>query len=235
MSVPSPDLGERPFPDPRHLMIAMPCRSEIRSCVFPDLLGCMLQAASYWHRIHGEGALVTYSIHPRAHVVTARNAAAQQALETGASWVLWVDDDMSPPHDLMEVLHRTGCDFVGALAYRREPPHEPCVARFEDQVARFFDPDPTQALVDADLTGFACLLTQRRVIEAVHERTAGRPFQLRADVGEDFFFCVHAREAGFRLKIVPTVVVGHATDLIVGRDQRAPFLAASNPAAQASA
>lgn len=228
-------MVENVIAEPAHLLIAMPCRNEIRSCVFGDLLGCMLHAASYWHRLHGERALVTFSIHPRAHVVTARNAAAQQALDTGATWVLWLDDDMSPPHDLLEVLHRTGCDFVGALAYKREAPHEPCVARFEEGVARFFDPEPDQELVSADLTGFACVLTHRRVVEAVHGRTNGKPFQLRGEVGEDFFFCVHAREAGFRLQIVPRVVVGHATDFIVGREQRVPFLTAPSTEAQPAA
>jgi GT2 family glycosyltransferase len=209
-------------------MFAIPCRGEIKSSVFLDLVGTILQGTAYWYRTHGEDAVVSFSVQPRAHVVAARNAAVEQALATRADWVMWLDDDMSPsaPHDLVEQLHRTGHDFVGAVAYKREPPYLPCVARIEEGKIVPFDPDITQATVRADLTGFGCVLTQRRVLEAVCARTEGRPFAWRGDagIGEDFYFCLHAREAGVELYIVPGVEVGHATDLIVGRRQRLAYL-----------
>lgn len=228
MSTPSP-----------HLLIAIPCRGEIRSCVFLDLVATILQAANYWARIHGDAARVSFSVHPRAHVVAARNAAVKDALEVDADWVLWLDDDMAPapPHDLLERLHRTGCDFVGAVAYRRDPPYLPCVARIEDGNAVAFDPDPTQPLVRADLTGFACVLTHRRVLQAVVDRTNGKPFAWNGDegLGEDYYFCMHARAAGVALHIVPDLVVGHATDLVVGAAQRRPYIDGPRPAAVAVA
>lgn len=201
-------------------MIAIPCRNEIRAIVLPALVHCILQAASYWHRRYGE-ALVTTQIQPRAHVVTARNMAVAQARAESIDWILWLDDDMAPPPDLLQRLHETGEPFVGAVAYKREAPFAPCVYRIEEGHAVAFDPDPAAGLVDADLTGFACLLTHRSVFDAVWERTDGRPFQLPSDaMGEDLFFCVQARKAGLRLKIAADLVCQHAGDLLVGREHR---------------
>jgi len=217
-------MGEAP-----HLLVAMPCRGEIRSCVVADLLGCMLHAASYWQRLHGDQAIVSFSVHPRAHVVVARNEIVKEALELGAHWVLWLDDDMKPCADLAQRLLETGCEFVGAVAYKREPPFEPCVARLEDGKAVPFDPDPDAGLVAADLTGFACVLTHRRVLELVSARTEGRPFQGKDGVGEDWFFCAHARAAGVQLHIVADAVVGHLTDHVVGRADRLAFIESAAP------
>ncbi len=211
-----------------NLLIAIPCRNEIRALVFPHLVHTLLQGVSYWHREHGD-ALVTTNIQPRAHVVTARNVAVEEARAMGVEWILWLDDDMAPPPDLLARLHRTREPFVGALAYKRDPPYLPCVYRIAEGRAEPFDPDPTQGVVDADLTGFACVLTHRSVFDAVWERTDGHPFQLQGDIGEDFFFCLQARKAGFQLKIVADCVVGHATDLVIGREHR---LAALHAAAQ---
>lgn len=205
-------------------MIAMPCRAEIRAVVFPQLLQCILQGAAYWHRRFGE-AMVTTQVMPRTHVVTARNSIAAEARAAGTEWVLWLDDDMSPPADLLERLHGTGEPFVGAVAYKREPPFVPCVCRIEEERAVPFDPDPAAGLVDADLTGFACVLTHRSVLDTVWERTAGRPFALQGDLGEDFYFCLQARKAGVQLKILSDCVVGHAGDLVVGREHRLAALA----------
>lgn len=212
---------------PPSLMIAMPCRAEIRAAVFPALLQCIISATSYWHRRFGD-AMVTTQILPRTHVVTARNLIAAEARAGGIDWVLWLDDDMAPPADLLERLHGTARPFVGAVAYRREPPFQPCVARIVENRAEPFDPEPGPdgPVVPADLTGFACVLTHRSVLDAVWQRTDGRPFALVGDVGEDFHFCLQARKAGIQLHILSDCVVGHAGDLIVGREHRLAALAA---------
>jgi hypothetical protein len=206
------------------LVIGMPCRGEIRSVVLPPLLQCIIQGASYWHRRHGD-AMVSTEIMPRSHVVAARNAIVAEARAIDADWILWLDDDMAPPADLLERLHGTGEPFVGAVAYKRVPPFEPCVCRLEEDKVVHFDPDPAAGVIDADFTGFACILTHRSVLDAVWEQTSGRPFAMHGDVGEDFYFCLQARKAGFQLKILADCTVGHAGDLIVGREHRLAALA----------
>jgi glycosyltransferase involved in cell wall biosynthesis len=207
------------------LVIGMPCRAEIRASVFPQLLQCIIQAGAYWHRRYGD-ALVSTQIMARTHVVTARNAIVAEARELEAEWILWLDDDMSPPPDLLERLHSTGEPFVGAVAYKREPPYQPCVFRLDELKAVPFDPEPEAGLVDADLTGFACILTHRSVYDAVWDRTDGHPFALQGkNCGEDFYFCLQARKAGFQLRILADCTVGHAGDLIVGREHRLAALA----------
>lgn len=203
-----------------HLMIAMPSRDAIRSSVVSHLFLCMLHAAFFWKRRVSGDAPITYFFQSRAHIVEARTLAIEHARENDVDWILWLDDDMAPPPDLFERLFETGKTFVGALAFKRDPPHEPCVHRIIDGKAEFFDPDPRLPIVEADATGFACLLVHRSVWESVWERTEGRPFAYRVGMGEDVYFCAHAKAAGVQLYIVPGLVVGHVTDVVVGREHR---------------
>ena len=209
--------------DAPHLMIAIPCRNDIRATVFPELIGCILDAALYWSRTYPTGR-VSVQVYPRSHVVTARNAAVDQARADDVDWILWVDDDMSPPPQFLERLHGTGKDFVGAVAYKREPPYTPCVSRFVGDEAIPFDPEPDDGLIEADFTGFACILTHRAVVDAVYERTNGQAFQLRGKLGEDYFFCAQASIAGFQLHILSDLVVGHLADVVIGREHRRPYM-----------
>jgi GT2 family glycosyltransferase len=209
---------------PEHLMIALPSRDVVRASVLSHLFLCMLNGAFYWKRRHGGDTPITYFFQARSHIVEARTLAVEHAREADIDWILWLDDDMAPPADLLERLHMTGKRFVGAVAYKREPPHEPCVQRFvgdHTQIrGEFFDPDPSLPVVEADGTGFACLLMHRSVWEAVWERTEGRPFQYRVGMGEDIYFCMRAKEAGVQLYVVPSCVVGHVTDVVIGREHR---------------
>lgn len=211
---------------PEHLLIAMPSRDVVSSTAFSHLVLCMLHAAFYWKRRTSGDAPITYHFQARSHVVEARTLAVQHASENDVDWILWLDDDMTPPADLLERLHGTGKSFVGAVAYKRDPPHEPCVSRLVENRAEFFDPDVRQDLVEADATGFACLLMHRSVWEAVCDRTDGRPFVYRMGLGEDVYFCAHAKAAGIQLYIVPDLVVGHVTNVAIGREHREHALTA---------
>lgn len=206
------------------IMIVIPCRNEIRAVVFSDLVSCALHGAMFWAS-RFPGSAFQVQTFARAHVVEARNAATTIARDLGIEWVLWLDDDMAPPHDLLQRLIETGKDFVGAVAYKRAPPYEPCVGRMIDGKVEHYDPDPEEGLIEAEMTGFACVLTHRRVLDAVFEATEGRPFQWRPGMPEDSFFCYQARRLGIPIHILSSVVVGHAGDLVVGREHRLAALA----------
>ena len=210
---------------PEHLMIAMPSRDAVRSSVLSHLVLCMLHAAFYWKRRTSGDAPITYFFQARSHIVEARTLAVEHARANEVDWILWLDDDMAPPPELLERLHATGKSFVGALAFKRDPPHEPCVHRIVENRAEFFDPDPNEPIVEADATGFACLLMHRTVWDTVWDRTDGRPFAYRTGMGEDVYFCAQARAAGVQLFIVPDLVVGHVTDVVIGREHRLHALA----------
>jgi hypothetical protein len=87
------------------------------------------------------------------------------------------------------------------------------------------DPQPEDGLVEADMTGFACILTHRSVLDAVFEATDGLPFQMQRTIAEDQFFCAHARRLGIPLHIVSDLVVGHVGDIVVRREHRLAALA----------
>jgi GT2 family glycosyltransferase len=201
-------------------MIALPCRAEIRAAVISDLFLAMMNGAFYWRQQHGPDAEVTFFVQARAHIVEARTMALDHARAHGVDWILFIDDDMAPPPDLLPRLAASGKEFVSGLAYRRDPPHEPCVYRVEDGRGIPLDLEATDDPVAVDATGFACLLMHRSVWEAVHDLTDGRPFQYRVGLGEDAYFCNRAREAGIQLWVVPSLIVGHLADVVIGSEHR---------------
>lgn len=207
-----------------HLMIALPCRDDVRAQAVSHLFLCMLNASLYWKGLWEGDVPLTFFFQHRVHILEARTAAVEHARASDVDWILWLDDDMTPPPDLLQRLHQTGKRFVGAVAYRRDPPHLPCVFRRAGDVIEPFDPDPSAGLVEADMTGFACLLMHCSVWEDVWTRTDGRPFQYRVGAGEDIYFCAQAGAAGHQLYIVPDLVVGHVAEVIIGAEQRRPYL-----------
>lgn len=128
----------------------------------------------------------------------ARNYAAARFLETGADWVLHLDQDVDTVPWLLEALDfaTPETDILG-IKY-------PCAGHGE--VARTCwallpDGNASPPLVELKASGSGCLFVRRRVYE-----TLPRPWfrfiynedgQLTR--GEDSYFCEKARAAGFRI------------------------------------
>ena len=146
----------------------------------------------------------------------ARESILDYALGIDADYAFMVDDDMVCPPDLFEALYRHQVDIVSALAFTRNPPHNPVLYRIKEgwdpvnrreyvvtQDVRCY---PRDKLVECDATGFGAVLIDMRIVKKMK-----RPyFMSSCGTGEDILFCIKARkEAGAHVFMDTSVKLGH--------------------------
>ena len=61
-----------------------------------------------------------------------------------------------------------------------------------------------ESLCEVDAVGFGAVLMKRSVLDQVPE-----PWFAFKDCGEDIYFCVHAKEAGVKIHLDGSYVLGH--------------------------
>lgn len=156
----------------------------------------------------------------------ARNDAARAALNSGATWLFFLDDDVVLPHDAVARLLAHKLDIVSGLYFRRSNPvglpvmmrkvMKPNEKGVPVQQAEFITQFNAPALIEVDYVGAGCLLIHRRVLERTMAASGGRPFQWMLEVGkegerisEDYFFDDLARKCGFKVMVDTGVQCGH--------------------------
>ena len=129
-------------------------------------------------------------------VAEARNNGVEDARQSGAEYLLFLDSDMVFPLTLLHrlLLHRK--DVVGALYTKRLPPYE----LLGKALASPPVPD-TNGLVEMTRLPTGCMLIRMVVFDALTKPYFyfGIDQELQTILGEDYAFCDAARLAGFRI------------------------------------
>lgn len=150
----------------------------------------------------------------------AREMLAESAVNDGMDLMFMADDDMLGDPDcffqLAESVVRGPADICGALAFTRNPPHDPvlytCIEGY-DPVERkpYFINRPVlryrkDALNEVDAVGFGAVVFKVSLLSRMK-----RPwFMTTSATGEDIFFCYKAKkEAGARVYADCRVKLGH--------------------------
>lgn len=131
-----------------------------------------------------------------------REDIAQQAIEMGADYIMWIDSDMTFPVDtLLELLSRKQ-DIVAANYCTRR---EPCFTTSfrESFLDNVYTEDDSTGLDEVSSCGMGMMLTKTDVFkkldlpwfEVKYDR------ETRETTGEDVFFCRRARATGFKVMI----------------------------------
>jgi hypothetical protein len=176
-----------------------------------------LQATVLKSRITYNGTELTPDIQVMLYpgcsrVDLARNRLADAALEWGADYLLWVDSDQTFPADTFFRLAAHDLPFVGcniAMRGEREAPQSSCfnISSNDQGLVRI---EPKEIGLEAvDVIGMGICLVKRTVFEAV-ARPWFRPF----DYGEDGYFCLQAKKAGFIPHVDHSLKVGHIDETI---------------------
>ena len=141
-----------------------------------------------------------------------RNRLAEMALEGGFTHLFMLDVDMLyPPNALIELL-RSNVDIVCGLACRRTPPHVPVILQPTGKRYVFEVQMPEErGLVRCGVVGGGGTLIKTEVFRGMeppyfsfHERMPdGR------QIGEDFYFCQKAADAGFEVYCRTDIVYPH--------------------------
>lgn len=151
-----------------------------------------------------------------------RDAAAETAIENGFTHLLYLDADMKWPTDvLVTMLRHKDAGIVSGLYVLKAPPYAPVALRDRfvapgSRVNQFFhDHDYREtgdALRDEDVVGMGCTLVPVSVFSAIGPRPW---FQYGDDdegwpaVTEDVLFCLKAKEAGYAIRLDPSVRCVH--------------------------
>lgn len=150
-------------------------------------------------------------------IAGARNHLVQRSLDEGSEWILFVDDDMVFPADLLKRLLAHEVDIVGAPYLRRAGDHSPLAfsGRNEDGLYDAIDLTrfPGEGLLKVQALGAGCILIRSEVFRAIssepnwfeHGRVKDRDW----NAAEDIIFCEKANEAGFDVFVDLGTPVGH--------------------------
>jgi hypothetical protein len=156
-------------------------------------------------------------------VDVARNKIARAFLEAPEpaddDTLIMMDADHLHPRDILERLASHEEDVVAALAFRRCPPYDPQMYRWNEAKQLVQPSSWDEGLVPVDAFGMAAFAVKRRVfqklIDAGHEYPFFRFWYPRAAMAEqifpseDIYFCLTCRQAEIPLHVDTSLVCPH--------------------------
>ncbi len=200
------DLSEK------SVVILTPCKDHEVSAKFAKSVANMVayswsQGLKVWQMGISERMVVHWG---RNHLAKQANEMVNEYTGHKFTHVLWLDDDHVFNPDLAVRLASHDVDIVSALYFARTGSPLPVayVKDPEKQDERYthytlFEPPTT--LVEADAVGFGAVLMRREIFDAVPYPW----FSFDEGCGEDIYFCVNAKEAGFRIWLDGEYRLGH--------------------------
>lgn len=144
----------------------------------------------------------------------ARNVCVEEALQYGAEWLFFLDDDVIPPRDAFGKLISHRREVVSGLYYKRLGHIVPTMYREGSPPNPILSWKPNE-LLEVDYVGGGCLAIHRSALERVArpwfkwemDRTDLPPSER---LGEDCYFSKKARQAGLRIYVDTSVRCLHA-------------------------
>jgi hypothetical protein len=154
----------------------------------------------------------------------AREVLAEKAVQSGMDLLFWIDDDMLGDPDVFGQLAASvvggPADICGALAFTRNPPHEPvlytCIDGFDRVDGAYFVNTPVKrypkdALVEVDAVGYGAVVERVSLLTRMK-----RPwFMSTCGSGEDVYHCYQAKKVGARIFSDTRVKLGHVGNEVI--------------------
>lgn len=153
---------------------------------------------------------------PGSLIYIARDKIASKAINEGYTHVLWLDSDMVFGPDLLDDMMFSGKPFVTGVCSSRRPPYNACIFSQIDDINKlqhvdFLPAEPFRV----QGCGFACVLIETQILNAVMMANHGKCFLPMDYYGEDLAFCLRARKLGYSIWAEPTVRPGHVAHKVV--------------------
>ena len=187
-------------------LIAVPAMDTVHTLFFTSMMNL--------HKPEGTEIAVTCS----SLVYNARNNLAKQAIDQGFDRVLWLDSDMVFDADLLDRLSEDmnkGLQYVCGLFFTRKNPVRPCIYSYmgtrpdekgeEIPAADYYFNYPKEQVFPVDGSGFGAVMMTTDMIK----KCGPLPFFPVMGFGEDFSFCLRAKEAGVTMWCDSRVKVDH--------------------------
>jgi GT2 family glycosyltransferase len=170
---------------------------------------------------------VRWNINTTMPLERARTESVREALEWGADYIVFLDDDVVPPSSGLVRLHMDAVPIVSGLYKARRPPRLPMMMRrknraepwkIDDRTVRwdveFAKNYPRNQLVQVDAVplGFCFILRE------VFEKTPPPWFKFTELHGEDCYFSWKAAQSGFKLYVDTNVNCYHFSEQLIGEE-----------------
>lgn len=191
-------------------LLAVPCMDSIPTPTVASLVALKRVGAS------------KFSFLANSLVYDARNKLTEEAIETGADRILFIDSDMVFRYDLMERLAADldeGRDFVSGLYVKRRLPTLPLIYQSADVEevdgkpkgkTQCYTDYPKDSVFEIAACGFGAVMMTVDMLRAVND-VYNQPFNpLPGVFGEDISFCWRARQLGYKLWCDSRIKLGHA-------------------------
>lgn len=215
MKLYKPSRAERKKFETMSVVILTPCKDNEAPLKFTKSVVNMV-AYSWMHglKVYQMGCTERMVVH-WARNELAKIAQAKVNEYTGKRFthLLWLDDDHVFNPDLLVALARHDEDMVSALYFGRADKHLPVVYvkdTSEDKYKHFPLIEPPRQLCEVDAVGFGAMLMKREVLDRFEY-----PWFDFKNAGEDITFCVHAKEAGVKVHLDGSYVLGHIGDPVI--------------------
>lgn len=159
----------------------------------------------------------------------ARNTGCLKLLELGWEWLFFLDDDVIAPPDTVIRLIKQNKPIISGVYYRRYPPLAPVMLKDTQNGPQWITEYPANSLVEVDFVGSGCLLIHRDVLKSLPPLSNRcHWFEWRCDrtdlphlekTSEDFTFCKHARNHGYKVHVDTSIQcqhIGYASSSLEG-------------------
>lgn len=149
-------------------------------------------------------------------IYQAREQLAAIAVDEESDYVLWLDSDMVFPSTLMLDLIAQDKDIITGVCAARRAPYYPCIYRNNNGA---MEPilDFGSRLIEVDSCGFAVLLMKTHILEEMFNKY-NTCFQPVLGYGEDFSFCLRAKEMGYKIWADPNIEIGHIGKTVISKN-----------------
>ena len=155
-----------------------------------------------------------YSVEPHfpkgSNLAGNRCKSVDRAREWGCKYIMWIDSDSLMMKDTCLKLLAHDLPIVSAVYVGKQPPFNVVAGRLGKNNEHIPANDLLNAMAvrdDLDWVGFGAILIKTEVfdkLEPPYFADAGG-----ANRGEDMYFCLKAKAAGFKINVDPNTVIGH--------------------------
>jgi hypothetical protein len=184
------------------------------------------------HRIKGYGKLLDegrISFQKAMYIQEARREAVRELLEL-QDWemLVWFDYDHTFSPDVLQIFQHSGYAIHAGPYVSRRPPFPPVLYRYEHPNIRRLSEEEVSELevsprpVPVDVAGHGCMAVHRCVYEKWRRQMPDTPWYATPTtkegeaMGEDVWFCIKARELGYRTYVDFRIPADHWMPYRVG-------------------
>lgn len=185
-----------------HLAICMPIYAGVEIPAFVSILKALDALIRY-----KPTCKISFYHTERMPLWKARSALWNNARYSNADRMIFLGEDIVINGDTLIKHAEAKHDIYSALYFERKLPYKPVVhEQTANGVWRAHNINITGKVEGVECVGLDCCSFSRKVLD----RFEGGVFlPCNGAVGDDFSFCVHAKEAGFRIYVDTGHIVGH--------------------------